>query len=121
MGTFHITSSSPGEGLINLAWGASTNATSYDVIYGTSSGSYPNIISDVSSPYVLSGLNNGLDYYVRVVARNTLNGYGLSNSEITERPTGVVVTPTIVALTPPNNDIYSATEHLDYTVQFSEP
>lgn len=97
VGTFSITSSSAGNGFINLAWGAANNATAYDVIYGTSSGAYPSVVSNVVSPYVLNGLINGVSYYVQVVARNGQNGYGLANAEATQQPTGPPSAPTGLA------------------------
>lgn len=100
VGTFDITSSSVGDSLINLSWTAATNATAYDVIYGTSPGSYPSIATNVTSPYTLTGLSNGVRYYVRVVARNTQNGYGLSDSEINEQPFGPPGAPQGVGITP---------------------
>ncbi len=98
VGTFDFTSSALGDGFINLDWSASTNAANYDVIYGTSSGSYPSKVSNVTPPYVLSGLSNGVSYYVRIVARNSQNGYGLTVSEINQTPLGPPDAPTGLAL-----------------------
>lgn len=120
VGNFSITSSSAGNGVINLSWGAADNTTSYDVIYGTSSGSYPTIVSNVTSPYVLAGLTNGVSYFVQVVARNAQNGYGLAGAEITQLPTGPLGTPTIVSITAPSDNTYSAGDPLNYTIRFSE-
>lgn len=99
VGTFDILSSNPTDGAIDLTWSASNNATSYNIIYGRASGSYRSTVTNVTSPYQLTGLTNGVRYFVRVVAVNTQNGYGLSTSEIDEQPYGPLPPPTGLALT----------------------
>gem|GEM_PF-2490722 len=99
VGSFTITSSSVGDKTINLTWDNSNNATSYNVVYGTSPGLYPNTVTNVTSPYVLSGLTNGLRYYVRIVAVNSNNGSATSNNEINHQPFGPLAAPTGLALT----------------------
>lgn len=88
VGSFDITSSSAGDSYIDLVWTNATNATAYNVIYGTSSGAYQGEVTNVTSPYRLSGLTNNVRHYVRVVAVNSQGGYGLSDTEINEQPFG---------------------------------
>lgn len=100
VGTFDFTASSTGDGYVDLSWTNSNNATAYDVIYGTSSGSYPSKVSNVTSPYHLTGLTNNVRHYFRIVARNSQNGYNLSTTEVNEQPFGPPVAPTGVAIVP---------------------
>ena len=100
VGTFDISSSNAGDAQIDLAWSNSSGATSYNVVYGTSSGSYSGILKNVSSPYTLTGLSNGVTYFVRVIAINSNNGYLASASEISGKPLGIPVVPTGMAATP---------------------
>jgi hypothetical protein len=98
VGTFDILTSSPSDGVINLTWSNSQNATAYNVTYGRVSGSYTTTISNVTSPYTITGLTNGVRYYVRVVAVNAQNGYALSTSEINHQPYGPLPAPTGLTL-----------------------
>ncbi len=69
----------PGDGKAALVWTSSTNATSYTVEYGTSTGVYSTTVStSASSGLVVSGLANATPYYFRVVA---VNGYGSLNAD----------------------------------------
>lgn len=97
--TFDITSSTPSDGVIDLTWGTSGNATAYNVTYGRSSGSYTTTVQNVTSPYTITGLTNGVRYYVRVVAVNTQNGYLLSTTEVNHQPYGPLPAPTGLTLT----------------------
>ncbi len=58
---------------IQVGFGASANAKSYAIQYGTSSGVYTNSIANVASPVTLTGLASAQKYYVRVVASATTN------------------------------------------------
>lgn len=118
VGSFDITTSTPGDKEIALAWGASSNATSYNIVYGTSPDTYTNTVSGVTSPYTLTGLANGTLYYVRVVAVNTDNGYAESITEASERPFGPLAAPQgLVATATPGvislnwNDLSGATSY----------
>lgn len=99
VGSFDISSSTAGDKTIVFNWGASTNATSYNLIYGTVPGSYPNTVTGITAPYTLTGLSNGTMYYARIVAVNGDNGYAASTTEASERPFGPLVAPTGVVAT----------------------
>ena len=99
VGTFDITSSSVGDAQMTVSWDASAGATSYNILYGTTSGNYPQKQTNVTSPYTLTGLQNGLTYYVRIVAVNSNNGYLLSTSEASGEPFGPPPAPAGLVLT----------------------
>ncbi|WP_413558669.1 beta strand repeat-containing protein [Bdellovibrio sp. HCB209] len=71
-GTFAISSLSVVEaGKLRVQFGASSDATSYTVKYGTSAGNYTTTASSsATSPYDITGLNGGTTYYVMVTATN---------------------------------------------------
>ncbi|HXH74804.1 MAG TPA: fibronectin type III domain-containing protein [Bacteriovoracaceae bacterium] len=95
---FDILSSDKGDQYIDLTWSAATGSTSYKILYGTSSGAYSNTISNVTSPYTLTGLSNGINYYVRVEAINANNGSSLSDSQIIQKPFGPPPAPAGISL-----------------------
>lgn len=99
VGSFDISSATAGDKEIAFSWGASANATSYNLIYGTVPGSYPNSVTGITSPYTLTGLSNGTMYYARIVAVNSDNGYALSTTEADERPFGPLGAPQGLAAT----------------------
>lgn len=77
-------SATAGNGKVTLSWTNSAGATSYTIQYGTSSGSYPSTMSNVTSPTDVSSLTNGSPYFFRVVA---LNAGGSTNaSEVSATP-----------------------------------
>ena len=66
-----------GAGSVNLAWDASpdTGVVGYNVYYGTSTKSYPNMIPLGSAlSTVLTGLPGGNTYYVAVTAVDSHRG-----------------------------------------------
>jgi fibronectin type 3 domain-containing protein len=96
IGKFDITSISPTSATTaNINWSTSLGATSYDIIYGTSSGNYtvtlPTVSSSVTLPYSFSGLSAGNLYYVMVVAKNA---YGSVNANAEQQLQMQVGTPT---------------------------
>ncbi len=69
-GDFSV-SSMIGNQQVQLSWTNSVGAESYTVKYGTTSGSYPLIVSDnATSPLTVNNLNNGTNYYFKIVATN---------------------------------------------------
>lgn len=103
---FDVTASTPSNGTVTYTWTpAAANTTSYTLIYGTSPGSYPNTKTNITSPYTLTGLTNGVTYYARVVAVNNDNGYGVSPAEADDKPVGPLPAPTGLAAVPTPNVI----------------
>lgn len=98
--TFDISSAIPSDTTITLNWGSSGNATSYTVQYGIAPGNYTGTITGVTSPYTITGLTNGILYYVQVVATNANNGYTPSTTEYSARPFGPLTAPQNLSLLP---------------------
>jgi fibronectin type 3 domain-containing protein len=74
-------SATGGNGLVNLAWSASSGATSYNVYRGTSSGgesATPIATGVTATSYTDSTVTNGTTYYYKVAAVNTGGTSGLS-------------------------------------------
>lgn len=88
LGSFQITSITPGNASVTLEWNNSLGATSYQIEYGTTSGLYTDIVTnDVKSPYIVSGLKNGTTYYFRVQAKDQPVSSRYSDSEASATPT----------------------------------
>lgn len=65
---------------------STAGATSYDLSYGTSAGSYSTTVTGATSGNTITGLLNGTNYFFRVAA-NFPNG-SLSSNEISSAPNG---------------------------------
>jgi len=96
---FSITSTTaPSTSTIQVTWPAVTGAASYDVRYGTTTGSYTTTVTGVSSPYTISGLAANTLYYIAVRATNAVGaGSSTTSTETSQRtpvaaPTGLVAT-----------------------------
>ena len=79
-----------GNGQVIISWNAVSGATSYNIYWSTTSGvtkSTGTKISNVTSPYTLTGLTNGTPYYYVVTA---VNSYGESaeSSQASATPSG---------------------------------
>jgi hypothetical protein len=64
----------PGNGQVTISWTAVTDVTSYNIYWSTTPGvtiANGTKITGVASPYVQSGLINGITYYYVVTAVNT--------------------------------------------------
>ncbi len=84
----------PGNGQVKLWFRLSNGTTSYNIKYGTTSGSYTNTITGVTgSPYTVTGLANGTTYYFAVTAVNA-NGESSIWNERPEIPVENGSTPT---------------------------
>lgn len=84
---------------VTLSWGESSNATSYTVKYGTSSGAYSTTAStNATSPLVISGLTPGQTYYFMVTAKSVTSATDAS-AEVSATPIGgftlTSVTPSV--------------------------
>ena len=92
-----------GDGLVGLAWGASTGATSYNLYRGTTPGgeaATPVATAISGTSYTNSGLTNGTTYYFKVAAVNTV-GTSAKSNETSAKPasqgTGTVTVKTSLA------------------------
>ncbi len=65
---------------------ASAGATSFNLSYGTSAGSYSTTVTGAASGTAITGLVNGTVYYFKVVANFSTGG--LSSAEISTAPNG---------------------------------
>ena len=69
-----LTASSISSSSAAISWSASGGTiTSYNLLYGTTSGGPYTTVSGVTSPYTLSGLSSNTSYYYEIVANNTAN------------------------------------------------
>jgi fibronectin type 3 domain-containing protein len=94
LGSFSITSAVASDGTVMLTWGAALGATSYDVKYGTSSGTPTTTLSNKTSGNTLTGFTSGTTYYLVVVAKNA-SGASTSSMEVTVVPVlAYSITPT---------------------------
>ncbi|HXH32755.1 MAG TPA: fibronectin type III domain-containing protein, partial [Bacteriovoracaceae bacterium] len=57
---------------VNLSWTAATGAASYDIYYGTATGSYGAPINELGTTKLLTGLVAGTTYFVRITAKNAV-------------------------------------------------
>ncbi|RCX10542.1 dockerin type I repeat protein [Anaerobacterium chartisolvens] len=79
----------PGDGSVKLWFRSSNGATSYNIKYGTEPGVYTDTINGVtSSPYTVTGLSGGTEYYFAVTAVNA-NGESSVWNERPETPSGM--------------------------------
>jgi RHS repeat-associated protein len=75
----------PGNAQVVLNWSAAAGATSYNVKYGTVSGTYPNSVAAPGTTSTITGLTNGTTYYFVVTGVNTV-GEGDPSSEVSASP-----------------------------------
>jgi hypothetical protein len=111
-----ITASTPTQPVISVTPGNTTNlitktsggvgATSYDIHWGTVSGTRSNTISGVTLPYTHTGRTNGTPYYYSLVA---INASGSSeSSEVGGTPAGgAVLSATFDSNTAPFNNTWA--------------
>jgi predicted CxxxxCH...CXXCH cytochrome family protein len=92
-------SAAAGNGQITINWTAGTGSTSSNIRYGTVSGTYPNLLTAVTSPRIITGLTNGTTIYYQVAA---VNGSGTTWSgefnvtpvlSLPSAPSGILAVP----------------------------
>lgn len=81
LGGFALTSLTPQINATNIAWGMSEGSTSYDILYGTTSGSYTTTLTGKTSPSIVSPLAAGSTYFFKVRANNA-SGSLVSTNEL---------------------------------------
>ncbi|HVJ64366.1 MAG TPA: fibronectin type III domain-containing protein [Bdellovibrionota bacterium] len=92
-GAFSITGATAGDQEVAISWGASANAASYTVTYGTSTGSYPSTFTTSgTSPTTVTGLTNATTYYFMVTAVNS-DGTRDATTEISATPSNSAPSP----------------------------
>ena len=91
MGAFAITTATAGDRSVSLVWGASSGASNYQVRYGVTTGSYPNIAtsSAVGTGYTVTGLTAGSTYYFTVDSKNTWGTVQTNGAEFSAVPKAV--------------------------------
>ena len=89
-----------GDGSITVSWNPATNASSYDIVIaaesGVTLGNYSQLangalLQNQTSPAIISALNNGTTYYVKVIARNN-TVFSLGSAEASATPAATVIT-----------------------------
>ncbi len=97
-----IVSLTPGDKQMKITWSSSTGATAYNIYWSTNIGVNKyngNKISNVSSPYIQLGLNNGTTYCYVITAENNYGESAESNEYIAKpgvpplAPAGVTASP----------------------------
>ena len=63
-------SAAPGNGQAIISWTAGTGSASSSIRYGTAPGTFPSLVSGVSSPRTITGLSNGTTVYYQIGAAN---------------------------------------------------
>jgi hypothetical protein len=95
-------SASAGDREISITWNSVTGATSYNLYWSTTIGvtkTSGTKISNVTSPYVHTGLTNGTTYYYVVTAQNTY-GESRESSQVSASPATAPPPPTGVTASP---------------------
>ncbi len=88
-----------GAGQVTISWSAVSNATSYNIYYGTTSGvttTSGTKLANVTSPYVQTGLAAGATYYYIVTAVNS-GGESAASSQVSATTTAAPPAPTVPA------------------------
>ena len=84
----------PGDSQVSLSWDAVSNATGYDICYATEVITDPidcatlqngTLLTNSSSPTVITGLTNGTEYHFIVIPKN-VDGNGIASVEVVATP-----------------------------------
>lgn len=117
-----------GDSRATVSWYGVTGATSYNIYYSTSPGvtKAASKIANVTNPYTVAGLRNGVTYYFAVTAVNASGESDISTNEAAATPAvGAVppVAPTRASATPGNAQVTvswrSVPNAVSYTVYYS--
>ncbi|MFV8249443.1 fibronectin type III domain-containing protein [Bdellovibrio bacteriovorus] len=80
-GEFSLLTVIPGNNQVALTWEASPEASSYTVMYGTSSGSITTSAgTSLTTAKTVSSLDNGTTYYFSVIAKNSVGNVTATNT-----------------------------------------
>lgn len=80
-GEFSLQTVIPGNNQVTLTWDASPEASSYTVMYGTSSGSITTSAGNsLTTAKTVSSLDNGTTYYFSVIAKNSVGNVTSTNT-----------------------------------------
>jgi hypothetical protein len=78
-----------GDALANLSWSSVSNASDYQIRYGSSPGAYFGVIdAGTATSWTLTGLSNNQQYFFVVLAGNN-TGFGLPSAEKSAIPLGI--------------------------------
>lgn len=78
-----------GYGEVTISWSPVVMGTSYNIYFSTTSGVTKTTgikIAGVTSPYIVTGLNNGTTYYFVLTAVNIIGSEGSESSEVSATP-----------------------------------
>ncbi len=85
----------PADGQVTISWNGDSTAPSYNIYWSMASGvtkSTGTKISNVTSPYIHTGLTNGMTYYYVVTAVNSA-GESADSAEVSATPAAAVALP----------------------------
>ena len=93
--------SSPISTTIQVSWPVVNGASTYDVRYGTSTGTYTTTLTGQTSPYTITGLTADTTYYVVIRAKNTIGtGTNVASTEVSQKTTTATPTGLVASATP---------------------
>jgi titin len=102
-----VTTITPGIGQLSIAFTAGTDGgrpiTSYD--YSLDNGTSWTNTTQLTSPFLITGLQSGAEYNVRIRAIN-MEGYGAWSTNVPATPYGVPNAPTIIGTSPGVQSVY---------------
>jgi hypothetical protein len=111
------------DGQVNLSWTVSQKADDYSVVYGTSSGNYPNKVVNCTNIKntlcTVTNLTNGTTYYFNIIARNSFGSLSVSREvTVTPNPFSIVVKPNSMSAIISWGDITAGFGNTNYTLKY---